>query len=326
VAHTDSFSLRLTYTGAPIERASETRAVQTRMRELLSHPNAKFLPVCDGRHLFSVERADAVVLSASHYNDHHREFLDPIFLGFNETAPVFAVTLPGDPESHVLEDLGIFEQLHPRVGALDADQASTLAYARGMLLWQANHLYCGRCGTETESTQGGHTRQCKNEACGWRSFPRTDAAVITLVEHPDGERCVLGRQEKWPPGMYSVVAGFVEPGESLEECVVREVKEETGVTVERPLYVASQPWPFPSSLMLGFIAKATTIEFVPTDDELADIQWVSRRQLSEYGEMGENGDHAKLPNRHSIARMLIERWRTKDLDPYSSSGGAASSL
>ncbi len=314
MSDTGTFSWRLTYTGVPIDRASDLRTTHENVAELLRHPSAKFLPVRDGCHLFEVDRADAVVLSASHYFSQRDEFLDPIFLGLSGEAPWFAVMQHDRSSPDIFADLGCFEPLHPRVGALDADQASTLAYARGMLLWQANHLYCGRCGSQTASMQSGHTRKCTNESCGWKSFPRTDAATITLVEHPDGDHCLLGRQEKWPDGMYSVVAGFVEPGESLEECVIREVNEETGVRVANPTYVASQPWPFPSSLMLGFAAKAETADFKPTDDELADIRWVAKADLAQYGEMGDGSDRTKLPNRHSIARMLIEKWRAGLLD------------
>lgn len=321
----ETFSWKLTYTGASINRASEIRSMHSSIQELLLDPAAKFLPVWNGCHLFKDGHADAVVLSGSYYHSEPDRFLDPIFLGLNEDAPWFAITMRENVDPEVFSEFGIFEQLHPRVGALDADQAATLAYARGMLLWQINHQHCGTCGEKTVSMQGGHTRVCSNEGCGQRAFPRTDAATITLVEHPDGEHCLLGRQSRWPTGMYSVVAGFVEPGESLEECVIREVHEETGIEVFDPQYLGSQPWPFPSSLMLGFFAKARTTQFRPSDDELADIRWVSKEELLSYGEMGDSTDRHKLPNRHSIARMLIERWRAGLVYDSSSSEGADSS-
>jgi NAD+ diphosphatase len=302
---------RLTYTGVRVDRAGELRIDAAKLSAFLESDEAHFVPVWNTQHLFDVRSGEAIIVSHKDLEASTSQIADPIFLGIAEDKPIFAVSIPGDEEPDFLRGLGSFDQLHPRVGGLHADQAALLAYARGMLLWQANHAFCGRCGAPTQADQGGHVRQCASELCGWRSFPRTDAAVITLVEHPDGNRCLLGRQSKWPPGMYSVVAGFVEPGESLEECVIREVREETGVEVRDATYIASQPWPFPSSLMLGFTARAITTDFKPADDELDDIQWVARADLDRYGEMGDQSEGPKLPNRHSIARMLIERWRSQ---------------
>lgn len=301
-------SWRLTYTGAPIDRAGHLRTSSDELDGLMQKPSARVLPVWNGNHLFDPLTNAAQTLDISISGVANGE-VDVIFLGCAQDTPWFAISIVGETPPEHLTERGIFEPLHPRVGAIDADQAALLAYARGMVLWHQNHLHCGRCGALTESRDGGHIRQCADSSCGYRAFPRTDAAVITLVEHPDGEHCLLGRQSRWPEGMYSVVAGFVEPGESLEECVVREVKEETGVVVDNVKYHASQPWPFPSSLMLGFSAKAKTTEFKPDDDELIDIRWVGRSDLAKYGEMGDAGSGPKLPNRHSIARMLIDTWR-----------------
>ena len=191
--------------------------------------------------------------------------------------------------------------------------ATILAYARGMCTWHSNNLFCGKCGQKTHSEDAGHLRVCENKGCLTKFFPRIDPAVITLVEHPDGKKCLLGRQSNWPLGMYSVVAGFLEIGESLEECVVREVMEETGIKVESVIYQGSQPWPFPSSLMLGFVAKALNSDFSPSDDELEEILWVTREDLNGYGEMNDGVIGKKLPNSYSIARQLIEQWRGKEI-------------
>lgn len=300
---------RLTYTGAPIDRAGFMRTSMERLGELKRQTAARILPVWNGNHLFDPDSGEACALSFAMIEEVMENDCDVIFLGLADDTPWFALSLSGETAPEPMAQHGVFEPLHPRVGALEADQAAVLAYARGMVLWHLNHLYCGRCGAPAEAQDGGHIRQCSNPSCNYRAFPRTDAAVITLVEHPDGEHCLLGRQSRWPEGMYSVVAGFVEPGESLEECVAREVKEETGIIVTDVTYHASQPWPFPSSLMLGFSAKAITTEFKPDDDELIDIQWVNRAALDSYGEMGDDTSGPKLPNRHSIARMLIETWR-----------------
>lgn len=302
-------SWRLTYTGVALDRAAAVRPVEADIKALHASELARVLPVWNGNHLFEREGVDAKAISVADATSLSAATGDLIFLGLSGDAPWFALAIHAEEEPGDVQLAGVFEPLHPRVGGLDADQAAMLAYARGMVLWHANHLHCGRCGAPTESREGGHIRTCTDEGCGYRAFPRTDAAVITLVEHPDGTRCLLGRQSRWPDGMYSVVAGFVEPGESLEECVFREVKEETGIVVADVKYQASQPWPFPSSLMLGFTAKASTTDFKPDDDELDDIRWVSREELGDYGEMGDDTLGPKLPNRHSIARMLIDNWR-----------------
>jgi NAD+ diphosphatase len=300
---------RLTYTGVNLDRAASIRPVESDVERLRVSEAARVLPIWNGNHLFDIHEGGARFISSGEAALLGGSVLDFIFLGLANQTPWFALRVYGEEAPDHPEINGVFESLHPRVGSLDADQAAMLAYARGMVLWHANHLHCGRCGAPTESRDGGHIRRCSDLDCGYRAFPRTDAAVITLVEHPDGQRCLLGRQGGWPDGMYSVVAGFVEPGESLEECVIREVKEETGVVVTDVVYQASQPWPFPSSLMLGFNAKATTTDFAPDDDELDDIRWVTREDLASYGEMGDETPGSKLPNRHSIARMLLDNWR-----------------
>ncbi|MCH8136144.1 MAG: NAD(+) diphosphatase, partial [Proteobacteria bacterium] len=141
-------------------------------------------------------------------------------------------------------------------------------------------------------------RVCANQDCGREIFPRVDPAIIVMVS--DGERCLLGRQKNWPDGRYSTIAGFVEPGESLEDAVRREVYEETNVHTNDVAYHSSQPWPFPSSLMLGFVATATSTDIVLNDSELEDAQWFTRKEL--------RSGFPKLPLRISIARRLVDHW------------------
>jgi NAD+ diphosphatase len=167
-----------------------------------------------------------------------------------------------------------------------------------MLHWRRMHRYCGRCGAETEPRKAGHVMVCTNPVCRHEHFPRIDPAIIVLVT--DGERVLLGRQASWPAGRYSTIAGFVEPGESLEDAVVREVAEETGVRVDEVDYHSSQPWPFPSSLMLGFTARAASQEVRLQDEELEDARWFTRSEIA--------GGTPKLPPRLSISFRLIEHW------------------
>ncbi|GAA3027869.1 NAD(+) diphosphatase [Streptosporangium longisporum] len=189
-----------------------------------------------------------------------------------------------------------------QVGSLLGDlDAGLLVYAVALEAWHSTHEFCPRCGSRTEVRAGGHVRVCP--ADGSQHFPRVDPAVIMLI-HDDRDRCLLARGPQWPEGRLSVLAGFVEPGESLEHAVAREVAEEVGVRVVDARYMGSQPWPFPRSLMIGFFARATTTEFVLEPEEIAEAHWFSRAELLAALESGE----VRLPSSLSIARRLIETW------------------
>ncbi|MDH3588092.1 MAG: NAD(+) diphosphatase, partial [Gammaproteobacteria bacterium] len=180
--------------------------------------------------------------------------------------------------------------------------AALLAYAQAMVLWHRRHRYCGKCGTVCMSRDAGHERSCSNNDCGQTIFPRIDPAIIVLVEHEG--RSLLGRQPAWPSGIYSTIAGFVEPGESLEDAVRREVAEETGVRVGTVCYHSSQPWPFPSSLMLGFCAEATDPAISLNDNELEEARWFSRADL----QAGLRAGALRVPPQLSISSKLIAQW------------------
>jgi NAD+ diphosphatase len=212
-------------------------------------------------------------------------------------------------ERVVLVDLGEAQPFEPPAGTqfaelrslaplLDADQAGLLAYARALATWRARHRHCGVCGARTVPVRAGHCLACSNPECAQEFFPRIDPAIIVLVS--DGERALLGRQASWPERRYSTIAGFVEPGESLEDAVVREVAEETGVAVSNVRYHSSQPWPFPASLMLGFFASAAPGSAVRGGVELEDARWFSRAQI--------NSGEALAPPSQSISWRLIEAW------------------
>jgi NAD+ diphosphatase len=190
------------------------------------------------------------------------------------------------------------EELRPLTALLPADEAGLLAYARALAIWRARHRYCGVCGALTAPRRAGHCLACVNPACAHEFFPRIDPAIIVLVS--DGERALLGRQPGWPPRRYSTIAGFVEPGESLEDAVRREVLEETGVQVRAVRYHSSQPWPFPSSVMLGFRANAAAGSPVRLNGELEDARWFTREQI--------NSGEALAPPTQSISWRLIESW------------------
>jgi NAD+ diphosphatase len=222
-----------------------------------------------------------------------------IFLGEHDGAGLFALDRGGGAPAR-----GRFVEVRAVGARLAAREAGWFAYARALAHWHSRHRFCGVCGGPTVSDQGGHVRRC--ESCGAQHFPRSDPAVIVLVthSHPElGERCLLGRSARFPAGMYSTLAGFVEPGESLEETVRREIFEEAGVELTDVQYRSSQPWPFPASLMLGFRARAQSDQLRIDADELVAAGWYTRAEL-----IDPERRPVQLPNLDSIARHLIEDW------------------
>lgn len=185
---------------------------------------------------------------------------------------------------------------------LTADEAGLFAYARGLSHWQRETRHCARCGAPLQLVAAGHRAQCISSACGAMQFPRTDAAVIMLVEH--GDACLLGRQAGWPPGRYSTLAGFVEPGESLEDAVRREVAEEAGVIVDEVRYHSSQPWPMPASLMVGFLATAVSRQIAMRDNELEDVRWFTPQQIVDGLANGSFLPSSAL----SVSYQLLSHW------------------
>ena len=236
-----------------------------------------------------------------------------VFLGLDDAGPLFALDLSSHDESAlqtVVED-NQFVDLRDVGWMLDRQQAAQLAYARGLLFWNRHHRYCGTCGSPTTSENGGHMRRCSDSRCARTHFPRTDPAVIMLVEDlsvAGRPRCLLARNSRFPSRMMSTLAGFVDPLESLEETVAREVFEECGIRVGNIEYQASQPWPFPSSIMLGFRALAESLDIVVDGVEIEEAYWFEVEQLKDFGEWGDGGENFSLPRRDSIARYLVESW------------------
>jgi NAD+ diphosphatase len=222
---------------------------------------------------------------------------ESIFLGLAAERPLFAQDARDcEPER------GRPAGLREAATELPAEEAALAAYAGSLLSWHRRHRFCANCGQPTELADGGHERHCP--ACHTHHFPRTDPVVIVRVVN--GNRLLLGRQPAWPEGRFSVLAGFVEPGETLEEAVRREVREESSVELGEVGYVASQPWPFPSSLMIGFHAIAGGGgEPRPCDGELSEVRWFERAELQ--AAVG-GDDSLRLPPPYSISRRLIDGW------------------
>lgn len=306
----------LSYTGGTLDRASDRRKDPAWVADQLARPQARIVPVWRSRNLVAgIEAAPAAASAVLCRLTEAAELLaaaaEFVFLGLDEGAAVFAADLSAHAEADALAltGEGAFVDLRQAGPWLGQAEGALLAYARGLLQWHRSHRHCGRCGTATEICDGGHRRLCP--ACSQQSFPRTDPAVIMLVaERPVSgpQRCLLGHHGRLPPGAFSTLAGFVEPGESLEEAVAREVFEETGVTVGRVAYQASQPWPFPASIMLGFRAEAVTTAITLHDEELSEARWFTAAEVRKLGEWGEAGAALKIPRRDSIARHLIETW------------------
>jgi NAD+ diphosphatase len=289
----------LPYTAGPLDRAGHLRDKAVEMQNLLKSADAHFLPVWNEMHPVDANQ-HPLSFGPEILTRFDANTVTTIFLGMDGTTPWFAVGLS---TNETPPDLGAtFAGLRDVWANVDGALAARLVYARGMVLWHRSHPHCSRCGTRTVVTESGHSRTCT--ACGHRTFPRTDPAVIMLITH--GDRCLLGRKADWRPGQYSTLAGFVEPGETIEHAVRREVAEETGVKVGAVRYLASQPWPFPASLMLGFRGEALSTAITCDTDELEDCRWFTRDDVR----AAESGPGALLlPHRSSISRWLIEGWR-----------------
>lgn len=313
------------YASPGFERAASRRREPQWIRAALALPSSHFLPVWRNRNLVieseGAQPAAALLSRHALASPFAQALSDPeevlakgevVFLGLVEERAHFALDL-----SPLEAPLAAVEALPPeaaegaagtlaftdlrQVGALlERQQGALLALARAMLFWHSRHRFCGLCGSPTQSEEAGHVRRCTG--CDALHFPRTDPAVIMLVTR--GEEALLAHQKHFPRGMYSTLAGFVEPGESLEDAVAREVSEEAGIAVEKVRYHSSQPWPFPANIMLGFHAEAREAAITIDTAELEDARWFARDWLKAHPD----DDRFRLPRRDSIARRLIEDW------------------
>jgi NAD+ diphosphatase len=317
------------FTGAALDRAGDSRRRDPEwVAEQRAHPGARAVVAGDRGLRISDGRLELVPLPEVERSGS----AEPLLLGLDADGPLFAVDedplregrvpmvgsdgVRGEPPAGAGGDRLSLRQAAARLSHAEGGLA---AYTAALLNWHRRHRFCSACGHESDIVEGGLTRHCPN--CGSEHHPRTDPVVIMLVT--DGaDRLLLGRQASWPGGRYSALAGFVEPGEALEEAVAREVLEEAGVIVARPRYVDSQPWPFPASLMLGFSAPYESGEARIQDEELQDVRWFERAEIEaasraeddeDWGPAhppGDPGGALRLPPSLAIARRLIDRWLT----------------
>ena len=287
--------IRITFAGSGVERHATLRQQPEALAAAFAEAGARFVPIWQSRCLLRdgqvavLRREDIGLVVTGHEA--------AVFLGRRDGRAIFAVEVRGDTPPAGLP-AGDFRGLREMVSEVSEADAALLAYARAMILWQERHRFCGVCGAPNRAIDGGFVMACTGASCGHKSFPRIDPAIIVLVHR--GDHCLLGRQVSWPEGRLSTIAGFVEPGETLEDAVVREVHEETNIRVDRCAYIASQPWPFPAAIMLGFLAEGLTTDIHCNDGELAEARWLTRDEIRT-GSIG-------LPPRESIAFRLIEAW------------------
>ncbi len=299
---------RNVFSGNPLDRSGDLRNDAAWLAEQEANPEALAMILWEGRPLVEThEGAERLVwLSLAHARDLVRD--RDVFLGLWKGAPVFAAEFEGsiDPTTGPAGGLGRFVEMREAAVVLPEADAGIAATAKSLFDWRRRHGFCAACGKASDQASGGWKRVCR--ACGAEHFPRVDPVVIMLPVHKGGAepRCLLGRQAAWPAGRMSALAGFIEPGEAIEEACAREVMEEAGLTVCDVRYHSSQPWPFPAQLMIGLIAEVTTDEAAPDQTELEAVAWLTRSEARAVLDETHPTIHAPPP--YAIARRLLETW------------------
>src|SRR5579871_4280574 len=295
------------FAGNPLDRASYQRSQTEWVAQKIADPDSLAMVLWNGKPM--VENKDGKGSQIAYVRAELAGELAAgmerlLFMGLWKETAVFALDMEGqtDPADGPLEGLGRFEDLRMIALTLPPADAAILATAKAMFEWRRRHRHCAACGERSEPADGGWKRVCP--ACKTEHFPRTDPVVIMLLAN--GERCLLGRQAAWPKGMYSALAGFLEPGESIEEACAREVMEEAGLTAVKVRYHSTQPWPYPSSLMIGLIADVADGEATPDQTELEEVRWFTREETKTLVKSGL--PDARAPGTLAIAAQLIRAW------------------
>ena len=295
-----------TFGGNPLDRRSDRRLDEAWLAGRRRDPSTVLVglwngqplvrPKGEGLELVRLEPAFGFTLAGSDEN--------LLFLGVDDDAAVFAVDFDGeaDPTQGPLEGRGRFQDLRMAGGQLSPEDAGIAATAKGVFEWRRRHRFCAACGQPSAAAEAGWKRICP--ACKAEHFPRTDPVTIMLATF--GDSCLLGRQAAWPKGRFSTLAGFMEPGESIEAACAREVKEEAGLTVVGVRYHSSQPWPFPCNLMIGLIAEVSDQEAAPDQTELEEVRWFTRAEMQRL--LAGDVDGIGVPPPWAIAHQLMQAW------------------
>ena len=312
----------VTFGGSGLDRAAQLRAHPEKIAKLFA--SADVLPIWRGKPLLDVQSRQPVFLPHDHavFAD---SVEDAIFLGLDDGTPRFARGMskwepeegadtvgafadPSEQYHPALPDTQVFAELRANMVTLTPRSAELVASARAIIEWHRSHRFCAKCGAPSVIDQAGWRRVCPS--CGTHHFPRTDPVVIMLITK--GNSVLMGRSPHWPEGMYSLLAGFVEPGETIEAAVRRETFEESGIHVGAVEYLSSQPWPFPASLMFGCHGHATSDAITIDPEEIEDALWVTREDMLDA--VSDNHPMMKPARKGSIARFLIENWLADTLD------------
>jgi NAD+ diphosphatase len=311
------------FTGSHLDRAGNPRRDPAWLAGQRARPDARFLVLRELKTLVDISAKPARIAWVDRaWADAHAA-LPCIFLGLDaDGLPHFALDADTAGDAAALHaETTKYIDVRSIAAQLQPQEAAVLAQARSLVDWHQRHGFCAQCGSRTEAADAGYMRKCTSESCGAQHFPRTDPVVIMLAVRRDeetGEEMVLmGRQSRMPPGMYSALAGFMEPGESLEEAVRREIMEESGIRTGHVRYLISQPWPFPSSLMIGCIAEATSQEITVDATELDDARWFRRSELPAMLERGKQrlpteqltaDEPPWMPPPLSLAHQIARLW------------------
>jgi len=296
-----------TFAGNPLDRASERRKDEAWLAEQLSSDQSLGLVLWNGKPLVEPTKEGGLqvaYLPARMVRDLSGGPERLLFMGLWKDTAIFALDVEGatDPVDGPLQGLGRFEDMRGLASRLPATETAILGTAKGMFEWRRKHKHCSGCGEASEPAEGGWKRVCR--ACNAEHFPRTDPVVIMLAVHED--RCMLGRQALWPKGMFSSLAGFLEPGESIEEACARELFEEAGLRTTSVAYHSTQPWPFPNSLMIGLIAQVADDNAAPDQTELSEVRWFTKAEARDLLAGKIEGTFA--PGGMAIAHQLIKAW------------------
>jgi NAD+ diphosphatase len=289
-----------------LDRAAHLRGNDEKLLALESHPNSRAYVVHRDSLVVKREREGSRALLS--IDEAHKFGANPgtIFLGLRDGAAVFGMGITAAAVEKLMtrDDVAVTELRGMAMqGVVPPEQLSAIAMAKSMVSWHQRHGFCANCGTRTAMREGGWKRDCPN--CKAEHFPRTDPVVIMLVT--SGDKCLLGRQKQFPPGMYSCLAGFVEAAETIEDAVRREILEESGIRCTDVNYYMTQPWPYPSSLMIGCTARATSDDIVVDHTELEDARWFDREE-ARLMITRKHPDGLAGPHPFAIAHHLVGRW------------------